>query len=258
MIQRVRITDVTRMGEPRVCVAGYDESNTCVRPVLHYGQIRETDLALPSGLIAPFAEIEYDLTPAPGAKPHVEDHIYSPESVRWIRRMDEHERYGLLRATRSPRVDGAFGAPLVHIGGHFVRAGSGARSLVTIQTRIAPQVLLLEKEGKAKWRLVFRDAAYHEYNLPITDLTWLYFAAVQRRYGGTDALALERRLNRLLQKDEVFVRLGLTREYPQGSHQCWLQVNGIYTFPDYLDGSTFVEYRAGLAADADAQVTSPA
>lgn len=252
MIRRVRITDITRMGEPRVCVAGYDESGACIRPVLHYGQINERDLELPSGLITPFAEIEYDLTPAPGAKPHVEDHFYSPESVRWVRSMDVNERHALLHATRSRRVDEAFGAPLVHFSSHFVRAGSGTCSLVTIQTRGEVQVQLLEKEGKPKWRLVFCDVANHEYNLPITDLTWIYFAAVQQRYGGADVPALERRLNRILQKEEVFVRLGLAREYPRGSHQCWLQVNAIYTFPDYLEGRTFAEYRAGLAASADA------
>lgn len=250
MIKRVRITDLTRMSPPRVCIAGYDEDNICVRPVLRYEQIVEDDLNTATGLITPFAEVEYDLTPAPGAAPHVEDQVYAPQSVKWVRALSEHERYNLLRATALPRVEEAFGAPLVNIGGYFVRMGSGLRSLVAIHLRHAPTVQLLEQSGHTKWRLTFRDSANHEYNLPITDLTWHYFAAVQRQYGGNDCKALEGRLNRLLVQSDHFLRLGLTREFPSGSHQCWLQVNGIYTFPDYLDGYTFAEYRAGLAAQA--------
>lgn len=248
MIKRLRITDVTRMSAPRVCVAGYDEHNQCVRPILRNAPIDESDLESPGGLIAPFAEVEYDLTPAPATPPHVEDAIYSTESLRWIRWMTESERHALLRATCWPRVDDAFGAPLVNISGDFVRMGSGARSLVTIQVRGAPYVQLVTWQGKQKARLHFRDLTNRRFDLPITDLTWLYFAAVQRRFAGADATALEKHLTRLLNKEVVFVRLGLTREFPAGSHQCWLQVNGIYTFPDYLDGYTFTDYRAGLAA----------
>ena len=247
MIKRLRITDVTRMSAPRVCVAGYDEHNQCVRPILRNAPIDESDLECPGGLIAPFAEVEYDLTPAPGTPPHVEDSIYNPAGVRWLRWLTESERHALLRATCWPRVDDAFGAPLVNISSHFVRMGSGARSLVTIQVRGAPYVQLLTREGKQKARLHFRDSTNRLYDLPITDLTWLYFAAVQGRFAGADATTLEPHLNRLLNKEVIFVRLGLTREYPAGSHQCWLQVNGIYTFPDYLDGDTFADYRAGLA-----------
>jgi hypothetical protein len=248
VIKRLRMTDVTRMRPPRVCVAGYDENNVCIRPVLRYAQIDESALEAAGGLITPFAEVEYDFTPAPSTPPHVEDHIYAPESVRWIRRLSESERHALLRATCRPRVDQAFGAPLVHISNHFVRMGSGACSLVTIQTRGAPTVHLLEKGERTQWRLLFRDSANQTYNLPITDLAWHYFVAVQQQYSAQDARALEARLNRLLCKDAVYLRVGLTREYPSGSHQCWLQVNSIFTFPDYLDGYTFADYRAGLKA----------
>jgi len=37
-------------------------------------------------------------------------------------------------------------------------------------------------------------------------------------------------------QDEIFLRLGLTQNYkaPDGREGYWLQVNGIYTFPDFL------------------------
>ncbi len=250
MIKRLRITDLTRMGPPRVCVAGYDETGACVRPMPLYSQIREDDLELDDGWITPFAEVEYDLATCPCTPPHHEDEYYQPGNVRWIRRMSEAERFALLHESRQPRLDQAFGAPLVQISNHFVRAGSGDRSLVTIQADPDVQVQLLEKEGTAKWRLLFRDASKLRYNLPITDLAWHYFAAVQRRFGGSDMQILERRLSRILHKELLFLRIGLGREYPAGSHQCWLQVNGIYSFPDYLEGASFLDFRAGLAATA--------
>ncbi len=248
MITRLRITDVTRMGAPRVCVAGYDDEGRCVRPVLRYASISEAELETSSGLIAPFAEVEYDLTPAPSTPPHVEDHVYAGESVRWVRWLSEGERLALLRATARPHVEDAFGAPLVHISSHFVRMGSGDCSLITVPVRGAPAVQAREADGKLKWRLLFRDSASRDYSLPITDLTWHYFAALQQHFDKGNPSSLAQRLTRLLNKELIFLRLGLTREHPAGSHQCWVQVNGIYTFPDYLDGHSFVEYRNGLEA----------
>lgn len=43
-------------------------------------------------------------------------------------------------------------------------------------------------------------------------------------------------INNFISKQNIaYIRLGLSREYssPDGRNGYWLQVNGIYTFPDY-------------------------
>ena len=41
--------------------------------------------------------------------------------------------------------------------------------------------------------------------------------------------------------DRIYLRLGLTRPWGDPEY-CWTQVTGIYTFPDYLEGSTFAHF----------------
>ena len=48
--------------------------------------------------------------------------------------------------------------------------------------------------------------------------------------------------DRLGAAEEVFLRLGLTRPWEEHPDRCQLQVNGVYTFPDYLDGRCFADF----------------
>ena len=47
---------------------------------------------------------------------------------------------------------------------------------------------------------------------------------------------------RLITAEDVFLRLGLTRPWEEHPDRCLLQVNGVYTFPDYLDGRCFANF----------------
>jgi hypothetical protein len=44
------------------------------------------------------------------------------------------------------------------------------------------------------------------------------------------------KLTATFKRGKIWLRLGLTRPY---EGWCWLQVTGIYTFPDYLMGKCF-------------------
>jgi hypothetical protein len=50
--------------------------------------------------------------------------------------------------------------------------------------------------------------------------------------------------------DHLHLRIGLTRPWGERGDRCFLQVNGIYSFPDYLDGRSFADFApaAPLAA----------
>ena len=87
------ITDLTRMQEGRVCIAGYDHDGNCIRPVLPPPGIHEHTLyAQGQPSVFPFAVVEYDLTHPQPQPPHTEDHRYDPTSVRFVERLDTERR----------------------------------------------------------------------------------------------------------------------------------------------------------------------
>ena len=78
----------------------------------------------------------------------------------------------------------------------------------------------------------------------VNDLAFRGFA--QRLYdkgrslaGVTGAL-----LDRINQANRVYLRIGLARPTTVGSYDeaCWVQVTGIYTFPDYLKGRIWADF----------------
>jgi hypothetical protein len=40
----------------------------------------------------------------------------------------------------------------------------------------------------------------------------------------------------------MFLRIGLARHWEKHPERCHLQITGIYTFPDYLNGRTFTDF----------------
>ncbi|MGI6627904.1 MAG: hypothetical protein ACOX4K_06115 [Bacillota bacterium] len=42
--------------------------------------------------------------------------------------------------------------------------------------------------------------------------------------------------------DHVFFRIGLARGWSRYPDRCYLQITGVYTFPDYLDGKCFADF----------------
>src|SRR3990170_8782153 len=77
------ITDLTRMQEGRVCIAGYDEEGNCIRPVLPPPGIHERSLySQGRPIVFPFALVEYDLLHPHSQPPHTEDYRYNPNSVK--------------------------------------------------------------------------------------------------------------------------------------------------------------------------------
>ncbi|MBI4831522.1 MAG: hypothetical protein HY801_08200 [Candidatus Lindowbacteria bacterium] len=78
----------------------------------------------------------------------------------------------------------------------------------------------------------------------VTDLSFHAYAENWSKSPRKDAA--QEKLNRMLRDaNEVFLRLGLTRPWAKEKGEpecCWLQVTGIYSFPDYLDGRNFTDF----------------
>ena len=100
MKREIVITDLTRMYEGRVCVAGYDDDGNCIRPVLPPPGIHESTL-FKNGepIVYPFAMVEYDLIRPNPQPPHTEDYYYNPNSVRFVKKLDEDQIQELLSKT---------------------------------------------------------------------------------------------------------------------------------------------------------------
>ena len=243
MKKRLTITDVTRMQEGRVCIAGYDQDGKCVRPVLPPPGIHESSLYLQSQpIVFPFAVVEYDFQRQISEPPHTEDWRFDPASVRFIERLDETRRRKLLDQTLFPNVAEIFDAPIFSDVGHYVLTGQGTRSLGTLRPKRIIKAIYEQSENKWKYRLGFVDDGESKYWLTITDLSWRYY---------NDALCLEGHssdeiafaLTRKLVSSQVYLRIGLARGWEQYPNCCFLQITGVYTFPDYLEGRTFADFK---------------
>lgn len=237
------ITDVTRMQEGRVCIAGYDEGGNCIRPVLPPPGIHESTLYLHGYLIVfPFAVVEYDILHPRSQPPHTEDYQYDPKSVRLVGRLTEGQKQALLGKTLFKSLSEIFEVPIHTDIGYYVMDGQGPRSLGTIQPRQVIKVFYEEgTEGKWRYRLSFVDGEGTNYRLTITDLAWRYYCDHQRGEGHTPT-EISSRLTSQLKNNYIFLRIGLARGWEKYPDRCFLQITGVYMFPDYLEGRTFADF----------------
>jgi hypothetical protein len=77
--------------------------------------------------------------------------------------------------------------------------------------------------------------------LAITDLTCNYYCAAQRS-AQRDPAQIAEALTKTLKSKTVYLRVGLSRGWVKHPGRCFLQLNSIITFPDYLEGKTFADF----------------
>ena len=240
MKRTLTVTDLTRMGGAYVCVAGQAEDGEWVR--LHSPRATEFDLtAGQAPVIYPAARIECDLLRHAPAPPHTEDYTYDPKSIRPTGRLAADEWQALLERSAFPSVAAVFEAPIHNDLGRYLLGGAGPRSLGTVRPRgIAGVSYARGAEGNWDYRLRFHDRAGEDYNLKITDYTWQRHCQAQRG-PNQDPSAIAAALTRTLKQRTVYLRIGLARKWKKFPERCYLQLNGVYTFPDYAEGRPFNE-----------------
>jgi len=88
---------------------------------------------------------------------------------------------------------------------------------------------ILDREGVTKERV------------PITDLAFRKLFEVILQDYGNDCEKTVQKLNNTLKGREIYLRFGLSRPFAGSSDPtrevCWLQINGIHTFPNLYDYS---------------------
>jgi len=249
MRSQLTITDLTRMHGTKICVAGYLPTGECIRPVLPKTNLTESWLfrGRPR-IIEPFAVIELELLrPAPDrVPPHTED--WEIELAYDYRtELDLVDRFELLHSITSSHLGSVFGAGLrgrQDGSGLWIQQGTGVRSLGTIHVRRVDEVVFrINPNGKGAYRLRFEDETGDDFRLPVTDLAFrMHLDSLLARQEMTTAEAARAVQQSLHDAPDVFLRLGLARYWDQHPDRCYLQVNGVYSFPDYLDGRCFADY----------------
>ncbi len=241
MKTRLVITDLTRMYHQNVCIAGYTEERHCIRPVSTGGGIAEATLYFDhKAILYPFSEIDIDLLKPKGQPPHIEDWTFNPWSLRFIRQVESREE--VLKWSLYDSVQAIFEQKILTDPGYYVLSCQGPRSLGTLMpSRVLDVRYEPGAEGNWDYRLAFTDQTGTTYRLKIVDLTWQYYCDSLR-----DEVTMPKEIASQISKDfeqrKVYLRIGLARGWKKFPERCYLQITGIYTFPDYLEGRNFSHF----------------
>ncbi|MGH9194474.1 MAG: hypothetical protein ACRD1T_01880 [Acidimicrobiia bacterium] len=222
-VLEVMVTDVTRMGGDKVCIAASADGKA-IR--LHEHHPREEWLNSIGGL-SPGDIVAVEWRPARSyRRPHSEDGRWSPASFVRVRRLRVGDVTDNMAPTAFPSVEKAFGKPifLTEKGNPAFRPGQGSRSLATL---VAKEVSVYpHSEGV---RIDFADAKRPWSMVPVEDLR------IRRHQEACKecSLRLGEFLKRQFETDTAILRIGLGRPYQGGKNPlgCHLQVNHIFPLP---------------------------
>lgn len=252
MKNRLVITDLTQMSKSKVCIAGYLQNGTCVRPIIDDILTKDylKDMKI---IIRPFSIVDFDLVEPDkrSCPPHTEDWLTSSNYCQLVGLLSLEQEKSFLLGIDDQSIDRIFGATIHEATGWtkgwYVAVGEGKRSLGTIGHPEIIGVYYGEQFGGLDYRLIFKDANKTLYRLPVTDLTFRYYLdhLCYRDSMSYDEAA--RSVTTALQNSEVILRIGLARRWHKYPDRCYLQVTGIYSFPDYLSGRTWADLE--LSAD---------
>lgn len=225
-MRRVMVTDLTRFTNSNiVCTAMIDiESGECIRPIPYF----TTQICVKYN-IQPGAIFTGNFTFVDGAKkPHIEDANYS--NVKFHGPSSSDDFRTILVNSLSPSVSNGFNYVFGN-GQKYIPVDYNVDcSIITIA--VNPSLINIHedqfKQGKIK--LSFTDKSGHRFKyLPINDRGFYDYAMNHQNDG-----ALELVQNFISRQNEVYLRVGLGRAFQINEHNdYWLQVNGIYTFPEF-------------------------
>jgi hypothetical protein len=241
------ITDVTRMGAPRVCIAGITAGGRTIRPVLPYPGIQEDWLYDgDQAVIRPFARVTFDLINSISEPPHTEDWCISPNMKHSEGMASIEERRQVLQKNLSPDVPSIFEAEIYRNRGVFILEGEGVRSLGTIKPNIIQFVHHRDEPHGYSYKIRFIDESGGDFQLTVNDLSFRYYLDYLRTVENLSCGRIGLHLQQLLNEYSTYLRIGLTRGWNIDPHlphtHCYLQITGVYSIPDYLDGRCFADF----------------
>lgn len=228
MNRTIILTDLTRFSNPAIlCSAGIDTaSGDCIRPKPYFKYVICKSLQVqPGHVVTGFFTPTQDRS-----RPHQEDyeykdlHFHQPCSSEEFKRVLNMSLYpSIAEGLEIDLEPGKRCVPVSH---------TGPRSLITIKINPSEAEIVHDTHKPEKLKLNFCDASGKRYHtIPITDLGYHDYAV---QHHAKDDIAA---MNQIIHwQDELYLRIGLSRVFQPSPDQqggYWLQVNGIYTFPDY-------------------------
>lgn len=237
MKKTIFVTGVTRMYGGFVCVSGVDMQNGhFIRPEIHYPGRRgiKKEFLFDEGrlIIRPLSKVELEFVrPTPHAAFHTEDwQIDETVKPKLVAIPTDAEKQRLLSQHSDLSINRAL-------------ADQG-RSVVIVRPQDVPTFHIRVYDGKLKTHMEFRDQAgeFHS-RLPVTDANWL---GVVRYLWMNHRSDIQGRLRNALSGKELFLRIGITREW---RGQIWRQVSGVFSIPDWLMGRSFADFGYNFVDD---------
>ncbi len=228
-MRKVIITDLTRFSTAeRVCTAAVDmNTGECIRPIPYLLSSRCAELNIQPGSIL---KGDFDFK-KDAENPHIEDAFH--KNLQFLGPSTTEGFKGVLDNTLSESVSAGFGIKFAEGQKHIPVGEVATCSIITI--KVAPENFqIIEDQYKAgKIKASFTDNNGDSYRfLSITDRGFYDYAMSHQN---DDKLADLQAF--ILNQDEIYLRVGVGRVYESndGRNGYWLQVNGIYTFPDFLE-----------------------
>ncbi len=245
MYKTIVITDLTQMPSGnQVCVTGIDESGECIRPVCSSGFLKNYLYVNNKVVIRPGAKIRFDFTPVKTEPPHIEDQTFDPTSIIPLGLCNDTEWEHVLQTSSYTKVNDIYDESLQEAS--WVKPGTQTRSIATLSAVRNLRVELPEWYGKLRYRLSFKDSVSNVFERPVSDLAFRELCYKKVKRDNEPRINVSKEITSLLRNtDRVYLRLGLARPWTQPGtvvSKCYLQVTGIYTFPDYLNGQTFADF----------------
>ncbi len=229
MKKTIFVTGVTRMREGFVCVSGLDEAGNFVRPEIYYPErpgIKKEYLYVDErAVIKPLVNVELEfLKHIPKSAYHTEDWLIDGNvPPKFVSTPTAEELKLILNRHTDPSLEQAL-------------ADQG-RSLVIVRSREVPDIKIGLWEDQLRCHLSFYDeAGDHHGHVRVTDANWL---AVCKHFWQKDRQHINQQLTKALQGKEIFIRIGIAREW---KGQNWRQVSGIFSIPDWLGGKSFADW----------------
>jgi hypothetical protein len=224
---KIIITDLTRFSQPiEVCTAGTDvASGACIRPMPYLKMASCVQLGiLPGAILSGEFKTKTGLT-----GPHQEDAEYS--NLKFVGPCPADEFKSALSAQLFKSVEKGFEIRLADGQKHIPLGHPVKRSIITLA--VDPRSIEIVEDGytPGKIRVHFTDGSGRQFRyLSITDLGFFRYAEKHRADKDLDGL------NAFIAKQrEAYLRIGLSRAHViRGVNAYWMQVNGIYTFPDFI------------------------
>jgi hypothetical protein len=227
-LQKIIVTDLTRFkNRDLLCMAGVTEDGqTCIRPLrpqlpgyLGYDECKNFN-------VLPGTILEGIFSPAKNLHaPHIEDTTWSELTKVGICSSDEFEN--VLKASASVSLAAGFGVPI----NDKVISIPPVRSIVTLKVRPNQFSISTGYNGDGIKANLTDGAGLSLRFLPITDLGFFDYVGNL----ATSRMTVSQINSFIATQDRLYLRVGLSRWYesPDKRAGYWLQVNGIYTFPDY-------------------------